>query len=229
VDWLIDGNFLHAQFYGNFWGRWYAGPVVRFVDVNQTFGSEDAPETFATSAETKAIGAGVNFEYDHRDMPLNTYDGNIFQLKTLFNDEALGSDSTYQSYDFSYRSYHEMKQPVVLAWELKACRRAGDVPLWDMCRIPLRGFSATDYLGKKSVSAQVEARWRMSKRWGMVGFAGGGYIVNTYAEDREREVIPSYGVGFRFMVLPAKRINLRLDFAWSTDSDAIYFSAGEAF
>jgi hypothetical protein len=31
------------------------------------------------------------------------------------------------------------------------------------------------------------------------------------------------------MVLAAKRINLRLDYARSTDSDAIHVSVGEAF
>jgi len=46
---------------------------------------------------------------------------------------------------------------------------------------------------------------------------------------REDEPIPSYGAGVRFMVLGAKRINLRLDYARSTDSDAIHVSVGEAF
>lgn len=228
-DWLVDGVFFFGQALGNFAGRWYAGPVARLVDVTQTFLPASMPDADPTIVETKAVGLGINFEYDHRDMPMNPYSGNRFQLKTLFNDESLGSDSTYQSYDISYSSYHETKHPLVLAWVVSGCERGGDVPLWDMCRIPLRGFAATDYLGLKSVAGQFEARWRMSKRWGLVGFAGAGYIVNTYVETDHRDVIPSYGVGLRFMVLAAKRINLRLDFAKSTDSDAVYFSVGEAF
>jgi hypothetical protein len=31
------------------------------------------------------------------------------------------------------------------------------------------------------------------------------------------------------MVLQAKRVNLRVDFAWSKDSDAVHVSVGEAF
>ena len=98
-----------------------------------------------------------------------------------------------------------------------------------MCRIPLRGFSATDYLARNSVSAQFEARWRARKKWGLVAFAGGGYLVSSYVESDNRDVIPSYGIGLRYMVLKAKRINLRLDYARSRDSDAVYFSVGEAF
>ena len=43
------------------------------------------------------------------------------------------------------------------------------------------------------------------------------------------EAIPSYGAGLRFTVLKTKKINLRLDYARSTDSDAIHVSVGEAF
>ena len=69
----------------------------------------------------------------------------------------------------------------------------------------------------------------MSKRWGMVGFAGAGYVGSSFSGLRDNEPIPSYGIGVRFSVLPAKRINLRVDFARSKDSDAVHVSVGEAF
>jgi len=93
----------------------------------------------------------------------------------------------------------------------------------------LRGFAATDFIGTGSASGQVEARWKLSNRWGVVGFAGSGYARDVYSEIDNREWIPSYGVGLRFMVLESKRINLRLDYARSSDSDAIHFLVGEAF
>ena len=66
-------------------------------------------------------------------------------------------------------------------------------------------------------------------RWGLVGFAGSGYFGGSFNDFRSREAIPSYGAGIRFNVLPAKHINLRVDFARSRDSDAIHVSVGEAF
>jgi len=93
----------------------------------------------------------------------------------------------------------------------------------------LVAFSATDYRGKVSASGQAEARWRLGKRWGLAGFAGAGRIGSSFTGLDNHKAVPSYGVGLRFMVLKAKRVNMRLDFAWSEDSDAIHFSVGEAF
>jgi len=115
-------------------------------------------------------------------MPLNTYGGQYFKADALFNVEALGSNQTYQSYSVAYRSYHELSDSVVFAWEVQGCKRGGMAPLWDSCAVKLRGFSATDYLGQVSASAQFEARWRLSKRWGLVGFAGSGYVGNSFRE-----------------------------------------------
>ena len=80
-----------------------------------------------------------------------------------------------------------------------------------------------------TTSGQAEARWHLSKRWGAVAFAGVGRVGSSYNGIRENDPIPSYGVGVRFSVLPAKRINIRVDYARSIDSDALILSVGEAF
>lgn len=122
-----------------------------------------------------------------------------------------------------------MSDSVVFAWEVRGCQRKGTVPLWDACTIALRGFPLTNYLGKSSYYGQAEARWRLSRRWGLVAFAGAGEIGTSFTGLRDRVTIPSYGAGVRFSALPAKRVNVRLDFAWSRDDDAIHLSVGEAF
>ena len=178
----------------------------------------------------RSVGLGVYAEYDSRDMPTNAYAGRYFKIDGLFNDEAIGSNKTYQNYNLDFSSYHSLSDSLILAWQIQGCHRGGRPPLWDACTIALRGFPATDYLGRSSASGQVEARWKLSKRWGVVGFGGGGYSRGNFSERDERTWIPSYGAGLRFMVLPSKRINMRLDYARSKDgSDAIHFLVGEAF
>jgi outer membrane protein assembly factor BamA len=239
VDWRINGEFLFAKLSRKLTGNWYGGLNMRVINADQSieFSTPEPPAPvppepttdFDSTTGTRSSGLGVSVEYDTRDMPLNAYSGKHFTLGALFNDEALGSDETYQTYTLAYRSYHSVSESLVLAWEIQGCQKASKPPLWDACTVGLRGFAATDYLGLISASGQVEARWKMSKRWGLVGFAGSGYIGNSFSGVRENEPIPSYGAGIRFTVLAPKRINLRLDFARSDDSDAIHFSVGEAF
>ena len=229
VDWRIQGKFLSAKIARRIQGKWYGGVFTRFIDASQSIETVVSGSGFNIGSDIKSVGLGTVIEYDSRDMPLNSFSGRHFKIDALFNGEAIGSDSTYQSYSSAYRSYHTLTDSLVLAWELQACGRGGTAPLWDACTVKLRGFSATDYLGKVSTSTQVEARWRLSTRWGITGFAGVGYVGESFNGIRDRETIPSYGVGIRFSVLPAKRVNLRLDYARSIDSDAIHFSVGEAF
>jgi outer membrane protein assembly factor BamA len=239
VDWRINGEFIFAKLSRKLTGHWYGGLNMRVINADQSIEISapeppppvppDSTSDFDLGSETRSSGLGISIEYDTRDMPLNSYSGKHFTLSALFNDEALGSDETYQTYTLAYRSYHSVSESLVLAWEIQGCQKSSQPPLWDACTVDLRGFAVTDYLGEVSASGQVEARWRMSKRWGLVAFAGSGYIGDSFSGVRENEPIPSYGAGIRFTVLVPKRINMRLDFAHSTDSDAIYFGVGEAF
>jgi hemolysin activation/secretion protein len=113
---------------------------------------------------------------------------------------------------------------------VNACAKSGRIPLWDTCRLNLRGFPITDYLSKESISAQVEARWRIHKRWGLVAFAGAGRVDDSFGGHGEGETIPSYGVGLRFMVLKSQRINVRVDYARTDNGgEAWYLGVMEAF
>ncbi|MFT5140128.1 MAG: hypothetical protein ACI9H8_001572 [Lysobacterales bacterium] len=229
IDWLVRGDFLATKITRRISGKWYAGIVGRYIDMNQGFSFATMSADFNTNADARSVGLGFTVEHDSRDKPLNSYSGHIFEVDAVFNASAFGSDDTYQSYGFNYRSYHSVAPELVLAWEAQACDRSDKAPLWDSCLVNLRGFSATDYLGRSSASAQLEARWRIHHKWGAVAFAGGGYINSAFHDPNDRKLIPSYGIGLRFMVLESQRINIRLDYAKSDDSEAIYLSVGEAF
>jgi len=229
VDWLVKGDFFAASVSRKIAGKWYAGIVARYADMDQAFSIDIPSAEFNTSSETVSAGLGINVEYDNRDMPFNSFTGNKFKFSILTNSEGVGSDDSYKSYKLSYASYHSIRPSLVLAWEVQGCSKSDQAPLWDACSVDLRGFSATDYLGKSSASGQIEVRWKFHRKWGAVAFAGNGYYRNAFSEIREREAIPSYGIGLRFMVLESQRINMRLDYGRSNDSHAVYLSVGEAF
>lgn len=71
-----------------------------------------------------------------------------------------------------------------------------------------------------------------SQKWGVVGFFGSGKIWGSEEAEtfRTAEWLPSTGAGIRFRLLKARKINLRLDFAWGKNgNDGIYFGLMEAF
>ncbi len=229
IDWLVDGNFLYAALFRKITGKWYAGVFTRYLDVDQEFEVMLGNIDFDPGASIKSIGLGVEIEFDSKDNPYNSYTGRFFQINAQFNDEVFGGTTTYQSYSANFRAYHSLSPTLVLAWEAAACTRSSKTPLWDACRIGLRGFSSTTYLGESSALAQAELRWRFHGKWGAVAFAGAGSVRNSFSQANDKDLIPSYGLGLRFMVLDSQRINLRLDYARSKDSDAVYLSVGEAF
>jgi outer membrane protein assembly factor BamA len=232
LDWRLKGKFFFTRLSGQVRKNWYTGFLARFVDVDQGIEAtqqSSGPSQFGLLPEIRSAGIGTYVEFDTRDMPSNAYSGHYFKVDALFNDESIGSDRTYQNYNLVFNTYHQVSDSLVLAGQVQGCLRSDDVPLWDACTIKLRGFPATDFMGTASTSGQVEARWKLSERWGVVGFAGTGYARDVYSEIDNREWIPSYGAGVRFMVLKSKRINLRLDYARTSNSDAIHFLVGEAF
>lgn len=229
INWGIKGNFAYLNLQRKIGGNWFAGALARYINAEQRLDYTGTSVEFDLSANVIAKGIGAVLEYDTRDMPTNSYSGRHFKVEGVFNQAPMGNARSYQSYKSFFRSYHQMSDQLVLAWEFKGCSRGGDVPLWEGCMLSLRGFSATDYIGRGAVSSQAEARWHFSERWGVVGFAGAGYLTRTFSDLRENTVIPSYGVGVRFMVLPVKRINIRVDYGRSTGSDAVHLSVSEAF
>jgi len=229
ADWLIEATVLAARISRSIGKNWYAGISLVNVDVEQAFSFGIAARNFELRDDFTSTGVGPTITYDSRDMPTNAYDGRYFKASALFNRGSLGSDTRYDAYSLTFRSYHPLTNSFVLAWEVEACGRSDGTPLWDACTIGLRGFPSTSYMGKFSVTAQAEARWRFSERWGLAAFAGSGRVDDSLSGLYENDAVPSYGAGLRFVIQQEKRINLRLDYARSRDDDGVSFFVGESF
>jgi len=239
LDWNIKGTLIKSELLRRFGDNWYLGGQLRLINNQQTFSGKVQGEAFGQSNNdntdegdtdtAKANGLGLLIQYDTRDSQTNPYQGQRFEFGMLLNSDNIGSTKTYQSFNLRYRYYHKLANPLVLSLETKGCAKSGQAPLWDYCTIGLRGFSATRYLDKTSVSAQTELRWRAWHDLGLVAFAGLGYNARSFAQLGDSASVKSYGLGLRYMLLESQRINLRIDYARSGDSDALYLSVAEAF
>ena len=230
LDWIVRGSILQARLSRRIVSDWYVGAGFRYLDVQQDLTLESNPPDFNADDSIQSPGISLRIEYDTRDVPSNPYTGRQFEVKAVFADQNGTAAGTYQSYFAQYQSYHLLGNPLVLAWQVNGCAKEGQIPLWDTCRLTLRGFPVTEYLSTRSMQAQAELRWRITKRWGAVAFLGGGQVWESLGDKGEDDIIPSYGVGLRWMVLPSERINIRVDYARSDrGNDAWYLSVSEAF
>jgi outer membrane protein assembly factor BamA len=230
LDWIVRGSILQARVSRRLFSDWYLGASFRYLDVMQDLTLDSDPPDFNADDSIQSPGVGLSIEYDTRDVPSNPYRGRQFELKAIFAEQNGSDGGSYQSYLADYRSYHLLRDPLVLAWQVNGCAKEGQIPLWDTCRLTLRGFPVIEYLSARSLQAQAELRWRFHGRWGVVAFAGGGQVWESLGGKGEDDIIPSYGLGLRWMVLPSERINLRVDYARSDrGNDAWYLSVSEAF
>ena len=230
LDWLVSGGFFQTDFSRRIGGDWFAGVTLRYLDIEQDLDLRNVDPGIEFDANIRAAGVGLSLSYDTRDLPANAYNGELLELRAMTNTQSPGDRSSYQSYKARLRAYRQVASPLVIAGDVSLCRKTGEFPLWDTCRLPLRGFPITRYLGDTSIYGQVEARWKLSKRWGVTAFAGAGDLRGSLTRPPEDSVVTSYGGGVRFMVMQSQRINVRVDYARSNNgSDAWYLSVAEAF
>jgi hypothetical protein len=230
VKWLVNGSLFQGRLSRKLKGNWYLGATARYLDITQAIGLGAEIGGFNFESNISAVALGLNLDYDSRDLPSNAHQGRYMELNALTSYQSNAEDDSYQSYHARFRSYHSLNDSLVLAFDVNGCNRSGQIPLWDTCRLGLRGFPATDYLGKQSLYGQAEIRWKVYKQWGLVGFAGAGRIYDSYGLNGEDTTVPSYGAGIRFMVLESQRINVRVDYARSDNgNEAWYLSVTEAF
>lgn len=182
---------------------------------------------------------GLNLSYDSRDYPYYPTKGMVASIRPKMNATWLGSDNNYVDTDFMFKYYANLSSQKVIALALNGGFATGDVPFDGYqnygTRNSLRGYSTGKYKGKHMVAAQVEYRWNFYKRWGAVAFAGSGSVWGTEEGENnekvfERHWLPSAGTGLRFTISEAKKVNLRLDYAWGVDGNqGLYFGVMEAF
>lgn len=229
LDWELAGELFFFELSRAIKGPWYAGLSGRYLNFDQTFSVSVGSPLFELAEVVEVASLGPVFQRDTRDSTTYPRDGSLFRAGGMYSWKGRADDDTYRSLDLAFSSYHQVMDNVVLAWRAQSCWREDGVPLWDACRVALRGFPATSYLGRESDMAEIEARWQWSERWGAVAFAGAGRIEESISVLSGADTIPSFGVGLRLLVQKAQHINLRLDYAWSDEDEALYFFVGEAF
>lgn len=231
------GPFFSPRVLRRMTGDFYLGIQYRLMTVTTAF--PDLPDwipgdVLRDGIKITSSGLGLVAEYDTKSNSFNPVKGSFLEFGTVFSRKSLGSDRDYELYDVAFNLYTELAEEKILAWRVTGCFTGGDTPFYDLCMVggagdKIRGYVGGQYRDEVSFSTQLEYRWKFHKKLGMVAFGGFGQIAPSFGDMTTENLLPSYGVGIRYRVSDAQRINLGVDYARGKDSDAWYFRIAEAF
>ncbi len=221
----------------------YAGPIMdlsgtKASDLNPLM--ENDPEIMEFGPDIRNSGLGFAIQYDSRDLIVNAYHGWYLDLSTIFYGEFLGGEQTFQSVEIDYRQYKNMgKERRTLAWQIKSRFTFGEVPWSDLSQLgtpfDLRGYRWGRFRDQAMLFGLLEYRHmfnrkRPNKKGSLKSKSGFAAWIGTGSVGTgigELHWLPNYGVGYRFET--QTRMNVRVDYGFGRDSNAIYVTFNEAF
>ena len=233
--WFVFNPKILWQFKENF----FIGPLI---DLNYTkgdnasFGVANDPYYQKYNDKPFNSGAGLVFQYDSRDVPVNAWNGAFVEFTAGFNGGYLGGQNNYQIYSFDIRKYWNIKKEGrTFAIQLRGRFGNGNVPYGEMSQpgtpFDLRGYTWGKYRAESMFFALGEYRHSFYRKngqispHGVVVWAGAGTLGKNISSFKG--FLPSVGVGYRLEVQP--RMNLRLDMGFGRQNRGFYFNFNEAY
>ncbi len=182
-----------------------------------------------------ALGSALGFVsvLDTRDNIINPYKGTLAEISSYFFLRPLGSTFGFINVNGAYQRYWQIKRKHILAWQTKARLTFGDVPFLDLSTLGnddlLRGYPKNRFRDNHFVGTQLEYRIPLFWRFGGVAFAGAGDVFGPNSNLQLKHLKYSIGGGLRFIVNPAERLNIRLDYGYGKEGGYFYFMVAESF
>jgi hypothetical protein len=224
--------------------NFYGGLIVDFNqtkarDVNSTMAQD--PNILADGRNITNWGLGLIAQYDTRDFTVNAYEGLFIELSSTFYFSEASGNKKYQVFMLDYRQYKTIKREgSTLAWQVRSRYGNNDVPWPEMSQLgtpfDLRAYRWGRYRDKTMLFGIAEYRYmfmrkkprkdgNMMSRFGAVGWLATGSIGDTFGQ--LNNWLPNAGIGFRFEI--QTRMNVRVDYGFGNDTNALYISFNEAF
>jgi hypothetical protein len=226
-----DVRALLARYLFRARGNWFIGAQGVAANYQVLGASEEDQlvlETLGVRGFTSgALGAVVMHDSrDNEDMPRT---GWLLNLNNLANREALGGSSSFDAYRADLRTFWEHGGGHVLAvrqfnwW-------SSDAPAAAQATVMLRGYKFGQYLSPYMSSLEVEERLSFNTRWGATVFAGAAKLYGDAPVALERSTYPTVGAGLHFVIKPAQRMLVNLEYAQGIgDSRGVYLKLGYAW
>lgn len=229
VDFLIRGSLVDGNVQKRVAENFFIGVSGRFIQPTIELNSA-IDRLNGLKAKFNLAALGVVGEYDTRDNNRYPKSGSHGSIDILAYTEAIGSDAEFGSLDATFANYRSLTDKLVLAGQVRSSIVGDNAPYFMLSAINLRGFAVGRYLNQTITQVQGELRWEAWRRVGTVAFAGIGVAAEDFSDLGNGDRASGIGVGLRYRVSEADRLNAGLDVAYgSSDEIAVYFRIGEAF
>jgi outer membrane protein assembly factor BamA len=208
----------------------FIGPAAQFNYTNAQ--RIDKPELLhGQHPKIYTTGIGLTYVIDTRDMPTAATRGVYVRLYGMVIPRFLANKYRYSLVQLTASHYRSVWRGGVLAGNFHTRLTWGNTP-W--CQLSyfggskiMRGYWEERYRDKMESDITVELR---QKVWGRHGFAvwtGAGAVYPKFSKFRFEEILPNYGVGYRWEF--KKGVNVRLDVGFGKHERGVNFSINEAF
>ena len=233
IGFTTKATFAMARVEHQFYRNLYAGIIGTYSKAKTEYGVPDFVPDSLRFDERNMNNLGIIINRDMREHQLNPYGGYNIELKTSFYRKWMNSGNDFIKYEIKYNHYFKIKnERNILATRVKAAISTGDVPFQGQSVVgqdDIRGYSSGKYRDNQVYAVQAEYRWRFYKKFGMVGFLGVATAIEKIEDLPRGELLPGFGVGFRYMMIEKERINIGVDVAVGKDDWGMYFRIGESF
>jgi len=176
---------------------------------------------------------GVLLNWDTRNNIFYPTSGCFYQVSASTFGGGLGSDYGFTRYNLDVRQYLPVLSSHVVAFQGYMNIITGDPPFNMMSLFGggelMRGYYEGRYRDKSMVAFQAEYRMPVWRRFGLACFLGVGDVSDTMSHFAWRDFKHSVGFGFRYLLSPEEKVNVRCDVAYGRHSSGFYITLLEAF
>ena len=207
----------------------FVGPIAQFSYVNAR--DFRKPELLGDRRDRVfALGAGLTFYLDTRDIPTAATRGVYLRLNAMGHPSWLANKEPFTLVEATASFYKTVWSGGVLAMNAHTRLTWGDTP-WCLLSTfggnTMRGYWEGRYRDRKEADITVELRQHVWRRNGIAVWVGAGEVFPRFSAFTMRHVLPNFGVGYRWEF--KKGVNVRLDVGFGKGEKGFNFSLNEAF
>lgn len=213
------------------------GAALRYLNTTITPdvpGLPPIPPPFNKFLNVEIASIGFISDWDRRDDTIYATRGGLLHVEAFHNIAMTGLVRDYDKAYLTYTHFFKLGQSGVLVAHAATCGASDETPFFDLCGLgtidAFRGFSATQFLGQRSASLQVEYRQQFTKRLGMVAFGGAGQVGPNFGDLDLGGTHSAIGLGARYRVSKKFPLDFSIDGSHNNlGENLLYIYVGQRF